>query len=294
MSLPHLRAAIAAAACLAAAPAAAEPLQLLANGLPVTELRIDGRGPHRFVIDTAATRTSILPGYFAALGKSPTIVGGQTIQGVGGAASIDLVALGDLAVAGRTIPAVEAYALPPSPVDQLGVEGVLGADVLSTHVLVLDAPRRDWRLETKLADADVTNAGAPFTLDDGQTPRLTVMIDGQAVPAIIDTGAARTVMNWAAARALGVDQADPALQHGGSASGVGAAATSVVRHTFKNLEVAGQSRRAPELRIADLPVFGALGFPEGPAIIIGMDQFADRRLVIDYPNRRLYLGAIAG
>lgn len=294
MSFPHLRAAIAAAACLAAAPAVAEPLQLLANGLPVTELRIDGRGPHRFVIDTAATRTAILPGYFAALGKSPTVVGGQTVQGVGGAASIDLIALSDLAVAGRTVERLEGYALPASPVDQLGVQGILGADVLSRHVLVLDAPRRDWRLETKLADADVANSGAPFTLDDGQTPRLTVMIDGQAIPAIVDTGAARTIMNWAAAQALGVDQADPGLQHGGSASGVGAAATSVVRHTFKNLELAGQSRRDAELRIADLPVFGALGFGEGPAIIVGMDQFADRRLVIDYPNRRIYLGAVAG
>lgn len=291
ISLPKAAAALAALA-LGASPAAAEPLQRLENGLPVAEVRLEGRGPYRFVIDTAATRTSLLPGYWAAAGGRPAAVGAQTIHGAGGPTQIDLIPVSTLTTGGREAQNLQAYALPASAVDKLGVQGVLGADVLSQHVFVLDAPRLDWRLEDKMAGDDLQLSSAAFTLDDAMTPQLSVLVDGKAIPAIIDTGAARSIMNWAAGRALGVDPADPNLQPGGTARGVGGE-LAVVRRRFESLAITGEAQREVELRIADLPVFAALGLGDGPAIIVGMDLLADRRLVIDYPNRRLYLSGPA-
>jgi hypothetical protein len=44
------------------------------------------------------------------------------------------------------------------------------------------------------------------------------------------------------------------------------------------------------VRIADLSVFKVLGFTlEQPAVILGIDMFADRRFVIDHPGLRLHI-----
>ncbi len=289
MAPPRILACLAVAA-LHAGGASAEPLERLQGGLAATEVRVDGLGPFRFVIDTAATQTTLLPSYWTASGARPATVRTQSIQGVGGASEIEIVRIGRLAVADRTFDGLEAYRLGASPLDRLGAQGVLGADVLSRHVLVLDAGARDWRLDQTIAAEDARLPGEAFTLDAASTVRLTVTIDGVRLPAIVDTGATGTIINWAAARALGIEPEDPTLGGGGTAQGVGAAATTLVKRQVERFTLAGVERRGSTIRIGDLPIFGALGFTGGPAVIVGMDQFADRRLVIDYPNRRLHVG----
>ena len=291
LNLRHWRAA-AACTALVAGSACAEPLELLPIGLPVAEVVLDGRGPYRFVIDTGATNTSLLAPYWTAAGPAPPATRTLTIQGAGGPATVPLIPVAKLATAGRVVEGLEAYRLPPNPADALGAHGILGADVLTRHVFELDAPARSWRLLDRVSAADEALASVPFVMDAGRTPRLTVCINGVELRAIVDTGAARTIMNWAAAEALGVKR-DEALAAGGTAGGVGGS-TAVAKRRFDSLTIAGSTRTDVELRVGDLPIFGALGLGEGPAVIVGMDQFADRRLVIDYPNLRLRVAAPAG
>lgn len=273
-------------------PAVAEPLELLPNGLAVAQVHLEGRGPYRFVIDTAATNTSLLKPYWTAVGPPPATAKTLTIQGAGGAATVPLIPVAKLSTAGRLFEKLEAYQLPPNPADELGAHGILGADVLTRHVLELDASAGAWRMLDRTPAADEALPATPFVLDAGRTPRLTVRVNGVEVRAIIDTGAARTIMNWAAAEALGVTR-DETLPTGGTAGGVGGA-TALVKRRFDSLAVAGSSRADVELRVGDLPIFSALGLADGPAVIVGMDQFADRRLVIDYPNLRLRVAPPAG
>ncbi|WP_292059742.1 hypothetical protein [Brevundimonas sp. UBA5936] len=47
---------------------------------------------------------------------------------------------------------------------------------------------------------------------------------------------------------------------------------------------------APQLRIADLPVFKVVGFEaDQPAVILGRDVFAGRRFVIDHLGGRVLI-----
>jgi hypothetical protein len=48
------------------------------------------------------------------------------------------------------------------------------------------------------------SASVPFVLDDMRAPRLTIRLNGVEVPAILDTGARGTIINWAAAKAIGL------------------------------------------------------------------------------------------
>jgi predicted aspartyl protease len=278
-----------------AAPATAAPLIVLPSGHPVAEVRVDDRGPYRFIIDTAATSTSVLPRLRAAMPELQ-LAGEVAVNGAAGTVSTGLVALPPLTVDGRTWRGIKAFSLPASPVDALGVDGVLGADVISRYALDIDMPGGHWGLSDVPDPAAVKRMASPIaiTLDELRTPRLTVELDGKSIPALLDTGARGTIINWAAARLLGLTPQSPGLKAGARAQGVSAGGTELATGTFRVLQVGAMRRKAPTIRIGDLPVFEVVGFAASePAMILGIDSFADRRIIIDHPRNLLFISAAA-
>jgi predicted aspartyl protease len=276
---------------LLAAPAAAAPMAVLPTGHPVAEVRIDGHGPYRFVIDTAATNTSVLPRLRAALPDLLKTDGRQDLSGAAGATTIETLTLGRLDVDGRSVSGLKAFSIPPSPVDALEVDGVLGADVIADYAVEMDMKGKSWRMADTVTPAMTQgmHAPVPLTLDDGRAPRLTAIVDGVAIPALLDTGARATIMNWQAARLLGLDPASAGLEAGGTLQGVTEHGTKSLSKVFAELRLGEAKTAAPKIRIADLPVFEVLGMADGPAMIVGIDMLADRRFVIDHPGLRLFI-----
>lgn len=276
----------------AATPAAArEELQVLSNGLPVGEVAIEDRGPFRFIIDTGASNTNILPRLQAALPDLGEKTEAQSLQGAGGAAQVQAIRLSSVTVQGRSHADMPAFLLPPGPVDALGVDGVLGADILSRYVLDIDLPNRSWSLADRLPALDGRASGPiPLHLDEAGAPIVTVTIEGHDITALLDTGARGTILNWSAARLLGIDAGDPDLASGGSARGATSdAGTSMKSRTFAEVAVGDYRWRDARLHIADLPIFAAIGMADGPAMILGMDAFAASRLVIDHPGGQMFV-----
>jgi predicted aspartyl protease len=256
---------------------------------------LDGSKPLRFVIDTAATSTSVLPRLRAAMPGSMKVAGSQSLNGAAGQTQIQTLTLGQLAVDGRTFKGLEAFALPPSPVDALGVDGVLGTDVIARYVVEMDIPGRSWRMVDRTTPEMLRgmHAPVPITLDEGLTPLLSVTIDGVAIPAVLDTGAKGTIINWAAARLLGVTLATRGLKRASALKGVTSQAMPSVVHKLEALEIGDARWLNFNVRIADLPVFHVLGFENGaPAMILGIDALADRRFIIDHPKRSLHIAPV--
>jgi len=66
--------------------------------------------------------------------------------------------------------------------------------------------------------------------------------------------------------------------------------TMGVKAKLARLSIDTAEMRDRDIRIADLPVFKVLGFEANqPAVILGIDMFADRRFVIDHPGLRLHV-----
>jgi predicted aspartyl protease len=272
-------------------------MEVLPSGHPIAEVALDGSKPLRFIIDTAASSTSILPRLRAAMPASMLASGSQNLDGAAGKTQIETLTLKRLTVDGRTFDGLTAFALPPSPVDDLGVDGVLGADVIARFAVEMDMPGRVWRMADAPTQAMLEGMlpPVPITLDEALTPKLTVQVDDMAIPAILDTGAKGTIMNWAAARLLGLTPDSPGVIKASTVKGVTTHGTASVTNTFRELRIGQASKPQVTLRIADLPVFTALGFAEGqPALILGIDMLADRRFVIDHPGKRLFLSKRIG
>jgi hypothetical protein len=52
---------------------------------------------------------------------------------------------------------------------------------------------------------------------------------------------------------------------------------------------AGMERENVHARVADLPVFAALGWTDRPVMILGLDLLRPTRLTLDYASRRFWL-----
>lgn len=280
------------AAPIAAPAALAEPLEILPTGHPVVQVRIDGSVPRRFVIDTAASSTTIMPKLRADM---PGLVAKRSdtpLDGAAGRTDVETTVVGQLQVAGHLFRSPEMMLLPPGPTDRLGVDGILGADIIADYAVEMDMPGGRWRMTPKVDAAmlDGLTASVPFTLDDQRAPRLTVHINGVEMPAVLDTGARGTIINWAAAKAIGLSPDSPGLIKASDIKGATNHAIPSVEARLDALTVGEAAISAPKARIADLSVFKLLGFqPDQPGVILGIDSFADRRFVIDHPGLRLHI-----
>ena len=285
---------IALGAALCATAASAEPLQVAANVLPVAEVEIAGKGPYRFILDTGASNTNLLPALRKARPDLPLAKAQGPLQGANGAAQVETVSIDRLSYGGQTFRDLNAFVLPPSPIDTLGIHGVIGADTLSRYAFEIDMPAKRWSLVATPTPAMLAGmlTPVPLTLDSAKAPRLTVMVDGKPIPALLDTGARATFINWKAAAMLGYGKADPRLTSGGKALGATHSSARALKATTASTLTIGNHRwNETKLRVADLPIFVVVGMADGPAMILGMDALSSRRFVVDYPGKRLLIAA---
>jgi len=276
---------------IVAAPAS-QPLEILPTGHPVVLVRIDGGAPKRFVIDTAASATTIMPKLRAEMPGLVAKLSDEPLDGAAGRSDVETTMVKQIEVAGHVFRSRELMLLPPGPTDHLGVDGILGADIIADFAIELDIPGRRWRMTPKVAveTLDGLPASVPFVLDDMRAPRLTIRLNGVEVPAILDTGARGTIINWAAARAIGITPDSPGVTKATDIKGATNHAMPSVEAPIAALTIGEAKVEGRKVRIADLSIFKILGFTlDQPAVILGIDMFADRRFVIDHPGLRLHV-----
>ncbi|MEI4508889.1 retroviral-like aspartic protease family protein [Sphingopyxis sp. CCNWLW253] len=277
---------------VAAPSAAMQPLEILPSGHPVVQVSIDGSVPKRFVIDTAASSTTIMPKLRAEMPGLVAKLSDDPLDGAAGRSDVETAVVKQVEVAGHVFHSPELMLLPPGPTDRLGTDGILGADIIADFAVELDMPGRRWRMTRKVEAGmlDGLSVSVPFVLDDMRAPRLMIRLNGVEVPAILDTGARGTIINWAAAKAIGLSPDSPGLAKASDIKGATNHVTASVEAPIDALTIGEAKVEGRKVRIADLSVFKALGFTlDQPAVILGIDMFADRRFVIDHPGLRLHI-----
>ena len=281
------------AALLALSPAAMAGTQDLvrtSKGHLGIEVALEGLGDALFVVDTAAATSAIYEPARARLGLAADPALRAQLQGIAGLQVIERYRLPPAQVAGRRFDDLVVVGLPAGVKHGDEVMGLLGQDVLSRHVVELDLPGQ--RITLHPADHDPASAHGWHAMPTGRIEGAgfsTVGVDlaGAPVRAVLDTGARRTYVNWAAARAAGVTPDTPGLLRAESAGGATAHGFAYDRFRFDGVRIGALAPVAAEIAIADLPVFKALGMDGAPAMILGLDVIGERRLVLDAARARL-------
>jgi hypothetical protein len=163
------------------------------GGRPVVEVRINGKGPYRFIFDTGATITVIDSDLKDEL-KLPVAPGMQAAApGHGPAPAI--VSVDALSVGGATLKGVTAALMPLGSLltgDQRP-RGVLSASSFPGHLVIFDYPGRKIVLRKgKLEQADSTSTLAYGT--DDPLPTVPIRIAGHETRVHLDTGSGYGLM----------------------------------------------------------------------------------------------------
>ncbi len=259
------------------------PFTLQEGGNIVVSVTVNGR-PARFLVDSGASATVLAPGPAAAAGVSAH--GAVETEGGGGHVSgVRAGLLASLVVGGWELRQLSVAVM------KLGVagdyDGVLGNDVLHQRLVEIDFPHARLRLHPQgpaLRQSfarTMTRLPATTTLESLMVVQVDLDRKG-AIPAVVDLGATSSVVNTRAGAGAKV------LGHG-QAAGIDGAPIPADLCAFQSLALGAVRQDAPQLVVADMPVFASFGLMDRPAMILGLDVLRSMVVVIDYGGRAVYL-----
>lgn len=248
---------------------------------------IDGQGPFRFAVDTAASASVVADDVADRLNIAPA--GELDMHTVIGLERVRAVRARTLTSGSLTVGAAR-MAVGTRP-GLIGLDGLLGLDLLADQRLVMRF-RGQGRSSINRSRPDpdqflgVVRPRVRFTPPRGGGVELMVLdalVRGQSVQAIVDTGAQVTLINPALARAAG---ARPFITRGAetgrlvqSPTGRAAPAEAMVV-TAVHFDELVMDRLA--VLMGDFHIFRLLGLENTPAMLMGVDVLGVfDRIVID-------------
>ncbi|GAA0578800.1 retroviral-like aspartic protease family protein [Rhizomicrobium electricum] len=254
-----------------------------------TAVRINGKGPFHFIIDTGADCSVIAEDVAQALHLP---VGRNVmVQGIIRSMQAPSVPVAELRFGSLERSNLE---LPVLPRSLLKADGFLGLDAIGRNRVVFDFKRRTLRVIDSLSAAWVERLGSETLIaapgDDGHLRTMACRVDGVVTTAFIDTGAEVSAGNEALRRALAErgpgNNSDRDIEltgvTGGSRMGKVVKVDSIL---FGNLEFSGC-----EIAAADLDVFRIWNLADEPALLIGLNFLREFQTVtIDYGRKEFRL-----
>ena len=253
---------------------------VVANGAAVTLL-----------LDTGAEWTILTPSAAKRVGaQTPRIEFQRQIRGLSGSLATNEVELRSFTAGQTAIPwrRVRVAPLNMPSVFSGALDGVLGADTLSSFDIDLDLPHHRMVFYGKQSCPSAapawTEPYATIAVRKTFSNHLSfpTQLDGRQIDTFIDTGAQLSVLSSKAALALGVTEA--ALSRDRATVTLGAAAERLNSHLhhFSHMEVGGEVVRSPALIVADVSLSDA-------DLVLGIDFVASRRVWLSYGSQQIFL-----
>jgi predicted aspartyl protease len=251
-------------------------------------VRIDAKGPYRFVVDTGADRTVLATDVAAELG----LMHGNRVmlEGVVRAVAAETVTVDELSFGSVKCRHLHVPLLPRS---MLEADGYLGLDTLDGHRVTFDFKHHTLQVSkprSRLSaywvrehEARIRTVGS-----SGHLRALDCTVDGVAAAAFIDSGAEVSAGNAPLLAAM--TRGNPPYVDAGTIPLTGVTGGE----TLGNVTIANKIRLMEveftncPLVIADLQVFDVWGLRQQPALLIGMNilrQFS--KVSIDYGLKEL-------
>lgn len=272
---------------------AVAPYQIDPTGRILVDVLVDGEGPFEFALDTGASISVIHDRLRDALALEP--IPGQAVIVYGAVTSgrFPLLQVDRLQIGRETWTGPRIVSMPGETVASQGFDGILGVDFLRQYAVGFSV--RDGIVRLYHPDlvgernyhgwADVPLAPAPIGSGDAALYLFDIEIRGAEIPAVFDLGAGLNMMNWAAARSLGLRKSE--LLKDTEFSGAIDSTDVVGRFIAEKVTINRITWQDEYFSVADLPVFKALLKGDGPCAVLGVGLFNQRDFIIDFTRKRV-------
>lgn len=267
------------------------PISIAESGHATVPVFVDGVGTREFVLDTGAEGSAVYENFSKAAGfrlaaKRETLVG-QT-----GVESAAVVRLPSLILDGNRVEKDGTAVVISSRADGVPLNGIIGLDVFGQKLLDFNLPGRTVALHPTGSVIPAMHAVEAIAANPTTGGLLTVPVRLSAIDAVavIDTGARKTRINWNLGKKLGFSSSSIMagdVVHGATGNPVQASSATVLK-----VKLGKRLLSDMPVQVVDLPVFELFGVAEKPAVILGLDWLGETRLIVDFPQRRVWIVAV--
>lgn len=247
------------------------------------DVRVNGRGPYRFIVDSGAD-TSVIGLRVAQdlqlpLG-TPTVLNGMTARN-----TVDRVKVAQLNLGLSTVNDLQLPALREANV---GGDGLVGIDALAGQRLMMDFEQHLIRVEDARVPERHYYGEIVITAHRKRGQLILAHVNAGGVPldAVIDTGSEVTIGNVALRNKLLRRQPDKFYT--ATAIGVTGVPATLQMAVVEELHVGPVILRDVPIAFADVPPFALFGLSDQPALLLGTDILEKfRRISLDFRARRV-------
>ncbi|HEU5285964.1 MAG TPA: aspartyl protease family protein [Sphingomicrobium sp.] len=248
-------------------------------------VRVGGRGPYRFLVDTGADRTAVSTAVAAELGLSSGPM--ATLHSVTGMTPVRTANVPQLELTHNRVRSVEAPLLERV---HMGADGILGVDSLRSQRVLFDFRTRmisivpsARRIEREDKDAIIVRG----RLKRGHLIVTSARANGVPITVVLDTGSELTMGNSALRARL---EARRRLGEGERIEMISVTGQLLVGDAFKlkRVEIGDVVLKDLVILFSEAPIFRSLHLEDRPAVLFGMNAMrAFDRVSIDFAKKQL-------
>ena len=247
------------------------------------EVRINGRGPYNFLVDSGADSSVV--GMRLARDLQLPLGRPVKLNGMTGSAQVDRVLVAELSLGSSTIHDLE---LPELLDRDLGAEGLIGIDALVEQRLMMDFEKRVIKSENARQPAQWVGGEIVVTARRrrGQLILTQVTAARIKVQAVIDTGSEITIGNLALRDKLLRGNRDKFVTI--PVTGVTGVTSQLQLARVAELRIGSIILRDVPMAFADVPPFHVFGLMKEPSLLLGTDLLENfRRVSLDFRARKV-------
>ena len=264
------------------------PVEMIGNRA-ITTVKINGADKH-FILDTGAFFNIMSSANALSLGlKLESAPFGFRISGIGGSASVQQAHVKQFGILGTTLENID-FIVGGSDAGH----GLLGANLLDVADLEIDLAHGKLTL-FKAEHCD--KASLAYWVKDGQynvadvepsdhkgdrRTFFNVTINGKKVRALLDSGAAVTLLGRDAAESAGIDLKAPDIKAGGTSSGIGAKLMKSWIVNIDTFSVGTETIRHSQMQVID----GKIG--DNTDMLLGVDFLLAHHMFIANGEKKAY------
>lgn len=255
------------------------------NDRMTVPVRLGGKGPYRFLVDTGADRTAVSTAIAAELGLTAGPM--ATLHSVTGASPVRTANVPSLELSPDRSRSVEA---PVLEAVNMGADGILGVDSLRSQRVMFDFRTRvisivpSAKRQERDEDGTIVVRG---NLKRGHLIVTKATINGLPMTVILDTGSEITMGNQALRAKL---EARKRLGLGDRVEMTSVTGQTLVGDAFhmKSVKIGDVEMKDLVILFADAAIFHTLDMDDRPAVLLGMNAMRSfNKISIDFARKQL-------
>jgi len=267
------------------------------TGQYTVEILLNGEGPFVFMIDSAATRTSIFEKTLSKLGiedqlNGEALISGMTETRLRPRVELESITFGKALFKDHTVVVLEDWEELEEPLD-----GIIGIELLQKFSLDFSHGENRLRVRKRFNPRAIKYKGwnkiqlipNPYPVEDYGLKFTGAKIGKSLIPAMFDTGANFSTISWNSVEGTRLEKEKKRLREEWVVQGaIGEFKPRMVVKLDK-VNIGGISLRKHEMLLMDFEKMQVNGRGQYPLIIAGIDLIGGRDFVLDFQNDVVYV-----